>query len=105
MSFGSNTLKTTLSFLGTLAESLTSLRQRSQKFDSADRQVIPRHPTIPQHDRVGFVSVDAQDHAAPTSPNRLATAPLPKRGCGACGKLYPVPLLDQLQSLRGSHHS
>ena len=29
-------------------------------------------PTIPQHDCVGFVSGDAQDHAAPTSPNRLA---------------------------------
>ena len=75
-------------------------RQRSREFDSADRQVFPRRPTIPQHDRVGFVSGDAQDHAAPTSPNRLAPAPLAERGCGACGKLYLVPLLDQLQSLR-----
>jgi len=61
-------------------------------YDSADRNVFPRHPTIPQHDRVGFVGGDALDHAAPTSRRFF------ERGCGACGEPYPVPSLDH-QSL------
>ena len=65
-------------------------------FDSADRQVFPRLPTIPQHDRVGFVGGDAQDHAAPTVQSTCPRA-FVERGCDACDELYPVPLLD-LQS-------
>jgi hypothetical protein len=66
-------------------------RNRSLAFlriDSADQHVFPRQPTIPQHDRVGFVGGDALDHAAPTS-RRLF-----ERGCCACGELYRVPSLD-----------
>jgi hypothetical protein len=51
-------------------------------FDRADRHVFRRHPTIPQHDRVGFVGGDALDHATPSG--QLAWAL-------ACDELYLVP--------------
>src|SRR5258705_5000572 len=67
------------------------------EFNAADRQVVLRLPTVPQHDRGGFVGGDALDHAAPIGPDKLVLV-LVERGCGACGELYPVPSLDHLHS-------
>jgi hypothetical protein len=85
-----------------------SLRELSQLcwfgFERADRQAFRRLPTIPKHYCVGFVGGDAQDHAAPISPDRLDPTPAVERGFGVCGELYPVSsLYHQSPSVVPSH--
>ena len=46
---------------------------------------------------MALLAVMRLDHAAPIGPNKLVLVVV-ERGCGACGELYPVPLLHHLQS-------
>ena len=72
------------------------------EFNAADRHIVRRLATVPQHDRGGFVGGDALDNAAPINPVKLAWAlVVVERGCDARGELYSVPSLDHLQSLSG----